>query len=284
MTKFTSLLCLLLSIISVKCFQIVPSPAKFRSHQLTLRRSVLARESSLQDTKLEEIPKEKADEVYILEEPGTGKVIECYLDCFATIDGVKYGVAFPRDWAVSIATENEDGILDPIDPDDEIMDDLYPWLAEYLKKDDIELFRTPVTLTLQGEFLEDELSEDDEDDEEWLEDEDENDGAEELKEVDPEVLKQLGIKSEGTGDIEFTEVADDLVPSHQVDEFEDEVDLIASFWYKDKEYSLLKLLDPVLLVAKYKSGNRLTLLDEEEADEVNPKIEYLMETYILDNV
>jgi len=61
------------------------------------------------------------------------------------------------------------------------------------------------------------------------------------------------------------------------------VDLIATFWYKEKEYSLLKLLDPVLMVAKHREGNRYELLSEEEAEDVNPKIEYLVEKFILNN-
>jgi len=152
-------------------------------------------------TKIEEVPEEEANELYVLEEPETGKVIECYLDSFAIINDVRYAIAFPKDWAVSIATENEDGILDPIDPSDEIMDDMFPWLADYLAKDDIEIMHTPVTLTLMGEFMEDDEDDDEDDDEEWEDEEEEEidwvkeDGeAAELREVTPEELEALNLK------------------------------------------------------------------------------------------
>mmetsp|Transcript_46461 Transcript_46461/g.67954 ORF Transcript_46461/g.67954 Transcript_46461/m.67954 type:complete len:301 (-) Transcript_46461:283-1185(-) len=254
------------------------------------------RKSQLLVTKIEEVPEEEANELYVLEEPETGKVIECYLDSFAIINDVRYAIAFPKDWAVSIATENEDGILDPIDPSDEIMDDMFPWLADYLAKDDIEIMHTPVTLTLMGEFMEDDEDDDEDDDEEWEDEEEEEidwvkeDGeSAELREVTPEELEALNLKmAEQGGGEDLVASADSLVgegaaSTHDLETLEDEVDLIATFWYKEKEYSLLKLLDPVLMVAKHREGNRYELLSEEEAEDVNPKIEYLVEKFILNN-
>jgi len=220
-------------------------------------------------TKLVDIPYDKTDELCILEEPSTGRVIECYLDCMAIIDDVEYAVAYPRDWCVAIATENEDGILDPMDPTDPFMDELYPVMAETLREDDIELLRTPVTFTLQGEFEDDD--ETGEEDEDWIDDDDEE------LEDDNDEDAELDMAPE---DFEIEEGVEPK-PSNNLEDFEEEADLIATFWYNDKEYSLLKMLDPVLIVAKQISGNKYQLIGEEEAEKVNPKVEFLIQNQIL---
>lgn len=46
-----------------------------------------------------------------------------------------------------------DGDLVPVDIDGEEMDEIFPWLSSYLEDDEIYLFRTPVTLTLQVETI-----------------------------------------------------------------------------------------------------------------------------------
>jgi len=62
------------------------------------------------------------------------------------------------------------------------------------------------------------------------------------------------------------------------DEDEDdteEVEIILSFEHKGTEYSLVRLLDPILLVGKQDPDNasRRILLTPDEADEVMPALE-----------
>jgi len=65
------------------------------------------------------------------------------------------------------------------------------------------------------------------------------------------------------------------------DEDEEEVEIMISFEHKEIEYSLVRLLDPVLLVAKsdpQNAGKRI-LLDEEESNKVMPLLEDLFLQY-----
>ncbi|KAG5177590.1 hypothetical protein JKP88DRAFT_265038 [Tribonema minus] len=198
----------------------------------------------------------------------TGRVVECYPDVFAVVNGQKYLVGHPCDWCVSIGKPDAEGNLEPIPLEGELMDEVFSTLQTMLEEDDVHLFRTPVTLTLQGEFLEDgyegdeedDLGEDDYDDE----DEDENDGL------------QFDIIEEGDGQDPGDFEEEELEPT---DIDADNVELIASFWHEGAEYSLVRHLDPILLVAKpsQEGDGRYALVSEAEAADVNPVLERLLE-------
>ena len=74
---------------------------------------------------------------------------------------------------------------------------------------------------------------------------------------------------------------DDAVEDRQPTNVDDEdVDLIASFWHEKKEYCLVRMRNPVWLIAKkvaMKDGMEYYyLLDQEEAAKVNPVVESMM--------
>lgn len=53
------------------------------------------------------MPEAFADKVLALEDPDTGKALDCYAERFAVVDGQRYLVAFPkvRDLAVKVAAD-----------------------------------------------------------------------------------------------------------------------------------------------------------------------------------
>ncbi|CAM9520273.1 unnamed protein product, partial [Chrysoparadoxa australica] len=175
--------------------------------------------------------------VLVREEQGE-KAIECYVDTFAVLDGQNYLIGHPCDWVVSIGVPDESGGLEEVPIDSDLMDELFPIMQRNLEEDEVYLFRTPLTLTLQGEFLDDDYED--------------VDNASSL-------------------------LTSDLTP--QPSEIDDEsVELIASFWHEEVEYSLVKHLAPFLLVAKpaEEGDDSYRLLSEEEARRVNPVVEELM--------
>jgi hypothetical protein len=54
---------------------------------------------------------------------------------------------------------------------------------------------------------------------------------------------------------------------------EEEVEVLLSFEHRDKEFNLVRLLDPVLLVGKEIEKGKRTLLSPEESDRVMPQLE-----------
>jgi len=108
--------------------------------------------------------------------------IECYADSVAKLDGVEYTIATPCDNPVALCyfggEDNDE--LQPIELDDEMMDDVFS-VAQSIVDDEfgeeLVLERTPQTLTLIGELEEgedgDDRYQDDEDDDGGLLDEEE---------------------------------------------------------------------------------------------------------------
>lgn len=178
------------------------------------------------------------------------KFIECYADSTCTINGVEYTIAVPCDYSVAlcVASDEDPDQLIPIEVSDtEAMDDLFP-IAESIVAEEFgeELVLQRTPQTLT---LVGEL--DDEDDEEEYDDDDE--------EFDDE-----------------NEEEDD----------EEEVDVLLSFEHRGKEYQLVRLLDPILLVGKNPEAtdNELSmdmrvLLSPEESDAVMPILEEMFLKY-----
>ncbi|CAM9401978.1 unnamed protein product [Discosporangium mesarthrocarpum] len=227
-------------------------------------------------SRLEVVPEDKLDEIYLLREEHPGRVprvIECYADRFAVVGGQRYIIAHPCDWAVSVCIpKGEDGV-EAVPLDSELMDEIFPGMQRELEEGDIHLFRTPITLTLQGEFLDEEEEEEDEEDEE---DEDEvgNEAYSktgtamwEGEEIEYEVVE------EPEEDGEEEEEEEDLIPT-EVDDVG--VELIASYWHDNQEYALVKHLEPVFIIAK-EGQEGYDLLSQEEVGRVNPIVEKLME-------
>lgn len=122
------------------------------------------------------------DDVIIafMEESGENG-IDCYVDSYATVDGVEYTIGIPCDYTVALCYFEGDEQLVPIELDDPLMDDIFP-IAEGIIEDEfgeeLALLRTPQTLTLVGELEESEVG--DEDDDEF-DDDDMADSEEEVE-------------------------------------------------------------------------------------------------------
>jgi len=114
-------------------------------------------------TKFEKID-EDDDQVFAFMEVSGERGIDCYIDSYATVDGVEYAIGSPCDYAVALCYFEGDEQLVPIELDDPLMDDIFP-IAEGIIEDEfgeeLVLLRTPQTLTLVGELEEGELDEED---------------------------------------------------------------------------------------------------------------------------
>lgn len=185
---------------------------------------------------LEKISEEDDVPIPFVDVSGSG-FIECYADSIATVNGVKYTIGSPCDYAVALCYFDEDDQLIPVELDDDLLDDVFP-VAESIVADEfgdeLSLQRTPQTLTLVGELEEEE---DEDEDEDAYDDDEEEDS----------------------------------------DNGEEEVEILISFEHQGKEFHLVRLLDPVLLVGKTDPENpeRRILLTAEESDEVMPELEEL---------
>jgi len=90
----------------------------------------------------------------------------------------------------------------------------------------------------------------------------------------PQTLTLVGELEEGEDD-EDEEDEDD------VDEDEEEVEILISFEHRGVEYSLVRLLDPVLLVGKQdpKNSQSRILLTPDESDIIMPILEEMFMEY-----
>lgn len=84
----------------------------------------------------------------------------------------------------------------------------------------------------------------------------------------PQTLTLIGELEEGEEDEEHTDEAN-------LDEDEEDVEILLTFEHREKEYNLVRLVDPVLLVGKNTKGDEpgCILLSPEEADEIMPILE-----------
>ena len=109
--------------------------------------------STSSDVKFEKVD-EDDDQVIAFMDVSGERGIDCYVDSYATVDGVEYTIGCPCDYAVALCYfEGEDEQLVPIELDDPLMDDIFP-IAEGIIEDEfgeeLVLLRTPQTLTLVG--------------------------------------------------------------------------------------------------------------------------------------
>uniref|UniRef100_A0A6U0L8R0 Uncharacterized protein n=1 Tax=Minutocellus polymorphus TaxID=265543 RepID=A0A6U0L8R0_9STRA len=183
------------------------------------------------------------DAVIPFVDPETNTFVDCYADSIVTLsNGITYTVGEPCDYAVALGYVDErEGGLVPLELDDPMMDDVFP-VAELIIEEEfgeeLSLQRTPQTLTLVGELEEGEEDDDEEDDED-----------------------------------DFGEEYDD--DEEGVEDDEEEVEILLSFEHRDKEFHIVRLLDPVLLVGTTDTENeeRRILLSPKQADAVMPALE-----------
>ena len=83
--------------------------------------------------------------------------IQCYMLAVGEIDGNQYGVGFPIDMPVML-TYFEGNELKPVRPDYPDYDHLINHVSVQMDFNECQLYKTPVVLTLQGEFEDEEMN------------------------------------------------------------------------------------------------------------------------------
>jgi hypothetical protein len=73
------------------------------------------------------------------------------------IEGVQYGVGFPVDMPVMLSYFEGNELI-PVRPDYPDFDHLVNHVSNQLDSSDLQLYQTPVVLTLQGEFEDEKLN------------------------------------------------------------------------------------------------------------------------------
>jgi len=105
------------------------------------------------DSKFEKM-NEDDDQVIAFMDASMTRGIDCYVDSYATVEGVEYTIGSPCDYAVALCYfEGEDEQLVPIELDDPLMDDIFPIAEGIIEEEfgeELVLLRTPQTLTLVG--------------------------------------------------------------------------------------------------------------------------------------
>ena len=167
--------------------------------------------------------------------------IECFADTVATIGGNEYTIGVPCDFSVALCYFDDQEQLVPVELDDDLMNDIFPMAESIVSEEfgeELVLCRTPQTLTLVGELEED-------DDERFAEE-------------DPDLSM----------DNDTDEAEDD-------DGDEEEVEVLLSFEHRGKEFNLVRLLDPILLVGKKceEDPEKRILLTQEESEKIMPTLE-----------
>lgn len=96
----------------------------------------------------------------------------------------------------------------------------------------------------------------------------------------PQTLTLVGELELGGDDMEEYEFDED-----DMEDEEEEVEILLTFEHDDKEFNLVRLLDPVLLVGKQDPENpqARVLLDPEESDKVMPYLEEMILDYHEEN-
>jgi hypothetical protein len=172
-----------------------------------------------------------------------GRQLLCYLEQLVPLDGHDYALLTPVDTPVSLVRlprsedEEPEEILD-WDVRTPILD-----VAEaVLQEHNLTLVRSAATLTVTGDFDDDDLDDDEDDD------------------ADPE---------------EDLEEEDDLADDEEGgDLFESLLD--RPFFVGEEQYDLFVPLDPFFVVARVE-GNRATLVEGEEFERIQPRLEAELE-------
>jgi hypothetical protein len=174
--------------------------------------------------------------------------IQCYMLGVCCINDTQYGIGYPMDMPVML-TYFEDNELKPVKPDYPSYDHLIQHVSNQLDANDMQLYTTPIVLTLQGEFNDEDMKSfyprekgineeyyagDAYDDDEEDEEEDEEDDEEEDAEL---TLEQLLARDDDVEDDEDDDDEDDDDDNDEDEDYdeedEEEDDLnadISSFW------------------------------------------------------
>jgi hypothetical protein len=163
------------------------------------------------------------------------RFIECYADSIATVEGEEYTIGVPCDYCVALCYTDDDNNLVPVELNDKLMDDIFP-IAENV---------------ISEEF-----------------------GEELVLQRTPQTLTLVGELEEDEDDADENDVDEENDDDDPYDG-EEEVELLLTFDHRDREYSLVRLMDPVLLVGRTDADrpDLRVLLTPEESEEIMPVLE-----------
>jgi hypothetical protein len=241
-------------------------------------------------------------------------IIDCKLAFIVELDGQTYGIGTPHATAVAIMFEDGDDEAYFLDPDDDSNTEVMEIIAARVQNDfgeDIKLKRTPRTLTIEGDLdkhttgfedaitggvadldmLLDNADEDEESFHKFMKEElgdDYMDGISDQTEIDPDFLKLFDIPGIGTmvndeeaiksfmKELETMEdVGENKFKKFDVENDTGALKLCVMKLENGKGYTLLKLLQPVVLVGKEHptQEGEIELLTAEESELVIPRLE-----------
>lgn len=83
--------------------------------------------------------------------------IQCYMLAVADLGGTQYGVGFPVDMPVMLCYFEGNDLI-PVRPDYKDYEHLVNHVSMQMDDNEFQLYKTPVVLTLQGEFEDEELN------------------------------------------------------------------------------------------------------------------------------
>ena len=129
---------------------------KRQHHESKLCMSSNDDDSDSASSKFEKVDAEDDQVIAFVDTTGENG-IDCYIDSYATVEGVEYCIGSPCDYAVALCYFGDGGDDDeqlvPIELDDPMMDEIFP-IAEGIIEDEfgeeLVLLKTPQTLTLVG--------------------------------------------------------------------------------------------------------------------------------------
>ena len=141
----------------------------------------------------------------------TATFIQCYMLATAKINGTNYGVGFPMDMPVML-TYFENAELKPVNPDYPEYEHLLNHVTVQLESNDLQLYKTPVVLTLQGDFEDDSFNNlygSADDDEEQYDDYDDDDAEEEELPLEELLAMDMDDDEDADMDDEYNNEDDD---------------------------------------------------------------------------
>ncbi|NJM56970.1 MAG: DUF3727 domain-containing protein [Synechococcales cyanobacterium RU_4_20] len=163
-----------------------------------------------------------------------GRSLLCFLERSLVLEGQPYGLLQPVDApAVIFSWQDDDEEPVPVEEDSELKA-LFPTAKAVLEEQNLTLLPTAITLTVEGDLPD-------------LEDEED-------EEADLNGADHYGFDDED-----------------ELDE-EEEFQLLAIFYYQEREYGIYTPLDPFLIVARLENEEP-KLISEEEYARIEPLLE-----------
>eukprot|EP01033_Poteriospumella_lacustris_P012966 gene12966-9275_t len=177
----------------------------------------------------------------------------------ASMDGIQYGVGFPLDMPVAIAFFNGSELTFVTEQSFPKYDALLEYIDEQLDDNDISLLRTPVVLTVAGEFDDDDVSVP------YLPRETATSGS--------------GLSAAAVSDEDVKSLLRAHTRADRILEYAADVKLMGSFQFERQNFHLLQLLEPLIVFGRQLTDggtHDFALLEEADSEQMRPRLERLL--------